>query len=389
MSGMQSRLVEHHTSGEALFEAYLRKHELSWSREGKYVRPENAKKWLDFEVRVGGEMAYCEIKDFHARSGRPVGAAMFDPYGHIRKAIEKAREQFRDYRSACCVLVLHNVDDWEFRDRPYILFGAMLGDAGVSIAVSVKSGKLARSATRSMFLRNGKMLAPNRREPRNTTISAIAVVSEYTVPNPEFEAEYRRRVLAIPASIRGRARAVQRLDTRLALYDEMPVTLDTVPRICAFENPFAAVRLPGSLFKGPYDAVFRLDAAAGCIQRCYAGPGLLRDERLEAARDVFAKIDRFAQAVVRRFKPERIVLFGSHANGTARPGSDADLLVVFPGDGDESHRSLEIRRCCNPDFAMDLLTRSAGEVRRRLACGDAFFRDIMDRGMVLYATRCG
>ena len=35
--------------------------------------------------------------------------------------------------------------------------------------------------------------------------------------------------------------------------------------------------------------------------------------------------------IVRRFRPERIVLFGSQARGDARPDSDADLLVVIPG----------------------------------------------------------
>ncbi len=33
--------------------------------------------------------------------------------------------------------------------------------------------------------------------------------------------------------------------------------------------------------------------------------------------------------VADRFRPERIVLFGSHADGTAGPDSDADLLVVM------------------------------------------------------------
>lgn len=369
-----------------MFAAYLESGGHAGLREGQYAQPGGATKWPDFAVDVGGETVYCEVKDLHARSKRPDGASMLDPYGHVRKSIEKAREQFRGYQGNCCVLVLYNVDDWEFRDRPYILFGAMLGDAGISIPANIATGKAVRSRAQPAFLRDGKMLAPNGRQPRNTTISVIAVLSEYTIPNPSFEAEYRRRVLAIPSSCRGRTRAVRRLDTRMALYDELPVTLGTAPRICAFENPFADIRLPASLFNGLYDTVFRFNQATGRIERRYAGQGLLDAERLEATRDIFANIDRFAQAVARHFQPEQIVLFGSHSNGTAEPDSDVDLLVVFSGDGDESHRSLEIRRRCNPDFALDLLTRSAGEVRRRVSRGDAFFREIVDRGTVLYAT---
>ncbi|MDD2485822.1 MAG: nucleotidyltransferase domain-containing protein [bacterium] len=33
--------------------------------------------------------------------------------------------------------------------------------------------------------------------------------------------------------------------------------------------------------------------------------------------------------IVEQFKPERIILFGSQARGTAGPDSDIDLLVVF------------------------------------------------------------
>jgi predicted nucleotidyltransferase len=35
------------------------------------------------------------------------------------------------------------------------------------------------------------------------------------------------------------------------------------------------------------------------------------------------------ERIVRRFAPERIILFGSHARGEARPDIDLDLLVVL------------------------------------------------------------
>src|SRR5512144_2516952 len=34
--------------------------------------------------------------------------------------------------------------------------------------------------------------------------------------------------------------------------------------------------------------------------------------------------------LVKQFDPEQIILFGSHARGTAGPDSDVDLLVVMP-----------------------------------------------------------
>ena len=40
-------------------------------------------------------------------------------------------------------------------------------------------------------------------------------------------------------------------------------------------------------------------------------------------------IRRMTNRIAKRFKPYKIVLFGSHARGTAGPDSDVDLLVVM------------------------------------------------------------
>jgi predicted nucleotidyltransferase len=37
---------------------------------------------------------------------------------------------------------------------------------------------------------------------------------------------------------------------------------------------------------------------------------------------------QMAQVIVQEVEPERIILFGSHARGEARPDSDVDLLVI-------------------------------------------------------------
>lgn len=37
---------------------------------------------------------------------------------------------------------------------------------------------------------------------------------------------------------------------------------------------------------------------------------------------------QMARVIVREVEPERVILFGSHARGEARPDSDVDLLVI-------------------------------------------------------------
>jgi uncharacterized protein len=46
--------------------------------------------------------------------------------------------------------------------------------------------------------------------------------------------------------------------------------------------------------------------------------------------------------IVKRFGPEKIILFGSQARGDAEAGSDIDLLVVMPVKGSRRAKAVEI-----------------------------------------------
>jgi predicted nucleotidyltransferase len=55
------------------------------------------------------------------------------------------------------------------------------------------------------------------------------------------------------------------------------------------------------------------------------------------------QIDRMVRRIVRRFHPEKIILFGSQARGDASPDSDVDLLVVMDFEGSELDKTVEVR----------------------------------------------
>jgi nucleotidyltransferase-like protein len=95
-------------------------------------------------------------------------------------------------------------------------------------------------------------------------------------------------------------------------------------------------------------------------------------------------IEAFSRQVVDTFSPQRIVLFGSHADGTATEGSDVDILVVMPFEGKSVRVSLDIIRRTRPRFPVDILVRSPVELQQRLVWDDYFLREIVEKGEVLY-----
>lgn len=96
------------------------------------------------------------------------------------------------------------------------------------------------------------------------------------------------------------------------------------------------------------------------------------------------QISDFGRRIGREFRAERVVLFGSHAEGSATQDSDVDLLVVAPFEGKSVHVSVAIRMKLRPKFPVDLIVRTPEMVKNRLAMGDTFIKEILEEGKVLY-----
>ncbi|HUU91928.1 MAG TPA: nucleotidyltransferase domain-containing protein [Phycisphaerae bacterium] len=96
------------------------------------------------------------------------------------------------------------------------------------------------------------------------------------------------------------------------------------------------------------------------------------------------EIEEVGRRIGREFRPDRVLLFGSYADGTATDDSDVDLLVVLPFEGRPFHKSLEILNRLDVRFPCDLLARSPDDVARRYEQGDPLIREALDRGKVLY-----
>lgn len=97
--------------------------------------------------------------------------------------------------------------------------------------------------------------------------------------------------------------------------------------------------------------------------------------------------------IIQNLRPEKIVLFGSHANGTANEGSDIDLLVVL----DDKHplaslkpydrlgELLELFRYRS--FGLDAIVLTDAEVRKRQDENEGewdFVLEMLGEGKALY-----
>jgi len=97
------------------------------------------------------------------------------------------------------------------------------------------------------------------------------------------------------------------------------------------------------------------------------------------------KIEEMVRRIVDRFHPERIILFGSHARGTAEPDSDVDLLVVMHVNGPKRAKRLEIRApLSGVGLAKDIVVVTPEEVERLRNFPGTIIRPALQEGKVLY-----
>jgi len=104
-------------------------------------------------------------------------------------------------------------------------------------------------------------------------------------------------------------------------------------------------------------------------------------------------LQKIVEALVRRlvseYKPERVILYGSHAWGVPTRDSDIDLLIIKDTGGSFVDRWVEVRRILSgthPSVPLDTLVITRSELKRELEKGNQFLREIVERGKVLYAA---
>ena len=89
--------------------------------------------------------------------------------------------------------------------------------------------------------------------------------------------------------------------------------------------------------------------------------------------------------IVEAFDPERVVLFGSFADGSPDDDSDLDLLVVMDSKKRMAERIREVAAVAHVPFVpMDIIVHTPTELSERVSKGDGFIEEVLANGKELY-----
>ena len=106
-----------------------------------------------------------------------------------------------------------------------------------------------------------------------------------------------------------------------------------------------------------------------------------------ASKEVLQTIQGIIAKLSTAYAPERVILFGSYAYGTPRPDSDIDLLIIKDTHERFLDRWATVRNILSDPkrrVGIETLVLTPQEVAKRLAEGDQFLAEIMEKGEVLY-----
>jgi predicted nucleotidyltransferase len=100
---------------------------------------------------------------------------------------------------------------------------------------------------------------------------------------------------------------------------------------------------------------------------------------------VTPNIQKMVRRLVDRFDPDQIILFGSHARGTAGPDSDIDLLVIMPVTGSKRAKQIEMRVALHDiRVPKDIILATPDQVARQKDIVGTIIRPALREGQVLY-----
>ncbi len=98
-----------------------------------------------------------------------------------------------------------------------------------------------------------------------------------------------------------------------------------------------------------------------------------------------SKIIEIVNRIASKFNPDKIILFGSYANGTENEDSDIDLLIIQDSDLSPQKRGFDIRKSLiGLMMPFDILIYTKSEFESEIMNSSSFINTAIKNSKVLY-----
>ena len=109
------------------------------------------------------------------------------------------------------------------------------------------------------------------------------------------------------------------------------------------------------------------------------------------------EIKKITDQIVKKYKPEKIILFGSYAWGKPTEDSDVDLFIVKETRKSMTERMRDVRKLVYRDEyygdkkrfpgPMDIIVYTPAQLKKELELGDFFIEEIIKEGKTMYEQK--
>lgn len=98
------------------------------------------------------------------------------------------------------------------------------------------------------------------------------------------------------------------------------------------------------------------------------------------------KLAKIVERIKTKYRPEKIILFGSYAYGKPKKNSDIDLFIVKETEKRRIDRFCEVRKIIRDikGTSVQPIVFTRVEIKKRLKIGDDFVKEILANGQTLY-----
>jgi predicted nucleotidyltransferase len=100
--------------------------------------------------------------------------------------------------------------------------------------------------------------------------------------------------------------------------------------------------------------------------------------------DINKEISTISRQIIQKYKPHKIILFGSAVRGTFGADSDLDFFIIKDDPRPGGERIRDVSGMFKHTVATDILVYTPEEVEQSLKWGDPFIKNILSHGKVIY-----